>query len=828
MNSVQHIRSEIEKIGYSAIEEDYVFSDVFAPSGRNETVRLAAFTHKPPSYRNAAFGVIERPQHTAALTNDYRALGAPLLFVIQGQDVAVWQVRSEGGPRLVTRASQEKLPALFNEFGERWRPLSIQRAKSIGQVNRSYQLSFVDAGLLIAIEGEIHPRLDQLIRDTLAEAFDPQTAVRTIDPRSFFRTVFRLIAAKILNDKSHPLARSWNSDDVRTILDATSRYYDLPLLGRHIDPAAYSVFTGAWNRMRSSINFQNISSDDLAYIYENTLVTKETRKRLGTHSTPWRVAEYLVDRLGLEDYKPENIYVYEPCAGAAVFLVSALRRLREELPSYWTDQQRHNFLIGHLFGDEIDSFAVEVAKLSLILADYPNHNGWQINEVDVFEGNRLAARMAQHNVIVCNPPFSSFSEREQKRYQIPKGRLKHSILLNAALDARPIALGFVLPRTFIREKTFFRERERIAQTYSSIELVDLPEGVFRESEVGAALLIARQLRQEARDPTSVSVISTEVVDRDRERFLKAGEVTAQRQALLHVRDLELGDLWIPPLESVWAYLKNNPRLESCVIPHLGARWIYDQQEAVADSPKEGLAPGVFATEDISQFKINRVRYLDINPAHLTHAKRRSWSEPKVIVNNGRHSRGPWRLAAAVDRSGLVFSQQLFGLWPRYTSIQLEAVSAILNSPLGKAFVATHSPSERFRLSTIRNLPLPANLPLELTALVTEYTLLLAEQERTPFRDESRLQRLLLETDAAVLAAYDLPPRLEKELLEFFRHSTRPVMHDWKHWFPERFSPFIPLHKFISDEYQISTTPWVNDIFTPLPEEEAAALRKYMD
>jgi hypothetical protein len=824
MTIAERLQNEFVKIGYSSIRQNYVFSDVFSSPPLDRTAELAAFTHTPPSYRNAALAIVSDVTNRATdqLVSEYRALGAPLVFVIEGNQVSVWQVRSEERPRLIARMSPDNLPALFGEFGDHWRPQAIQRAKSIGHVNRSYQLDFVDAGLLVAIEGEVHAKLDRLIRETLAEALDAQNPARRVDARSLFRTVFRLIAAKILNDRSHPLAQSWNSDDIRTILDATSRYYDLPLLEGNIDARAYSVFSSAWQHIRSGINFQN-----LAYVYENTLVTRETRKRLGTHSTPWQVVEYVVDRLGLEDYEPENVNVYEPCAGAAVFLVAALRRLREELPSYWSDQQRHNFLIGHLSGDEIDSFAVEVAKLSLILADYPNHNGWQINEADVFEGDLLALRMGQHNVIVCNPPFGAITKSEQVRYRLPKGSLKHSILLNAALDARPKALGFVLPRTFIREKSFLNERQRVAEIYNSIELVDLPEGAFRESEAGAALLIARELRRQSRPPASISVTSTEVVNQDRERFLKTGEVTTQRRTLFPVENGRSADLWIPPLASVWDYLKDNPRLGKFVIPHLGERWTYNQQEAVADQPKEGFAPGVFGAEDVSQFKINHVRYLDVNPAHLTHAKRRSWSDPKVLVNNGRLSRGPWRLAAALDRSGLVFSQQLFGLWPRDPSIQLEAISAILNSPLGNAFVATHSPSERFRLSTVCNLPFPANLPLELSTLVNEYTSILAPQ-RIHFRDDSRLRRLLLEIDAAVLRAYDLPPRLEKELLEFFRHSKRPVIHEWHHWFPERFAPFIPLHKFISDEYQTATTPWVEDVFTPLPEEEAARLRKYMD
>src|SRR3546814_14897301 len=72
--------------------------------------------------------------------------------------------------------------------------------------------------------------------------------------------------------------------------------------------------------------------------------------------------------------------------------------MRDLLPVDWSDQQRHDFLVGRLAGDEIDSFACEVAALSLILADYPNQNGWHIAEADLFEDGILQHRMKERSV----------------------------------------------------------------------------------------------------------------------------------------------------------------------------------------------------------------------------------------------------------------------------------------------------------------------------------------------------------------------------------------------------------------------------------------------
>ena len=162
-----------------------------------------------------------------------------------------------------------------------------------------------------------------------------------------------------------------------------------------------------WRGIRNGINFRNISADDLAFVYENTFVTSEARAELGTHCTPRQMAEHIVRRLELWR-NPEQIRVYEPFTGAGVLLVAALRQLRTALPLEWTDAERHDFLTARLAGDELDEFACEVAKLSLILADYPNHNGWDVQQTDLFASKRLPERITPNTYVICNPPFEDF------------------------------------------------------------------------------------------------------------------------------------------------------------------------------------------------------------------------------------------------------------------------------------------------------------------------------------------------------------------------------------------------------------------------------------
>jgi hypothetical protein len=835
MISAPRLREEIAKIGYSAIEDDYVFSDVFAPSGASRKASLAAFTHTPPSYRNAALAVVYADHRESRdVVSDYRALGAPLLFVIEGNDVTIWQVRTHTGPFPLARAAQDDLSALFLKHSEAWNPRSIHLAKSLGQFDPAYQLDFVDLGLLVAIEGEIHAKLDRLLTQALSKAIDPQNDRALVNEELLFRAVFRFLAAKILNDRSHELARTWDTDRIESVLETISGYYGLSNLSIAPHGTDHAALVSVWEHLKRGINFQNISADDLAFVYENTLVTPDIRSRFGTHSTPRQVAEYVVRHLDLSNRELAELRVYEPFAGAASFLVSALRYLREGLPVEWTDSQRHDFLVQRLTGDEIDPFACEVAMLSLILADYPNRNGWQIYTTNLFENDVLSARMQEHNVILCNPPFEAFSEGDRQRYSFAQNSPSQAVAaLSAALDARPLALGFVLPRAFIVERQFAEQRRRIEALYGNVEMVELPDRIFRASKTEAALLIAKDLRPDG--SAVIRLRSTAVADRDRGKFLKTGETTVSRQLIRPVPDKPTGDLWIPPLHALWSYLEPNPTLGETFTVHRGIEWNYPQDAAWSDTPKPGYKRGLHSARGSQQYLIGQPVWLDCRAERLRGgALDWPWHKPKLIVNSIRLRRGAWRLAAALDESGLVCSQQFMGIWPKIPTdkARMLELAAILNGPLANAFLSVRSPQKGIRITAVRAIPLPTKPIERLPSLTMEYVHLL-EATKVPdimkdAQNESRLVELLSLIDAAVLEAYDLPPRLEHELLEHFRRSRRPVAHGWRHWYPEDFRAYIPLHRYLSDEYRVATSGWTLEVFKPLPEGEASALREYLD
>lgn len=831
MNALASIEHGLRDLGYGAgaLHRAYSFADVLDPSAETRTVALAAFTHTPESFRSAAFGVVQNePDSPAAITAN-RALGAPIFFSIDGDDIGVWAVGARKPPQLLERVSVSRLPDLFARYRDTWTPQALHRAKAVGLPRGPIQLDFIDLGLLPAIEQEVQHKLHQTMAEVL-ELLLPPSADRDSE-KAAFRLTFRLLAAKILIDREHPAASEWAQEDVSAVLDGIQRYYGLRLLGTDVAAVAADNIAAAWARLRRAITLRNISSDSLAFVYENTLVTADTRKLFGTHSTPRPVAEYVLSQIDLSRYDPEKVRIAEPFAGAGIFLVAALRELRDLLPPDWSAEQRHQFLVDHMAGAELDVFACEVATLSLILADYPNANGWHLRSTDLFEKGALETFLKDATVILCNPPFEDFTTDERREYSdaFAISPSKAMVALNAAIDAAPDALGFVLPRGVLQQTKYRKLRRRLAAAYGRVELVSLPDRIFEKATYPCALVIATDRRPEEDIAKSLRLSAKTVTDTGRARFLSDGAITSSRQA---VRAAPEGDLWIGELDALWSYLEDAPQLGNYADIFRGLQW-RTQRAGVFSEPGPMRERGIYKPADsLSPFRLANPVWLSTDPALNLYPGplTRPWDKPKVLINNQRSSRGPWRLAAAADDSGLWASQQFTGIWPT-ADYDIYVLAAILNGPLANAFVTEHSTDHDFTNVMLASLPLPCALDTAaLGEAVREYQAVLDEKQRTllPFDDgDARLNRLLVWIDALVLDGYDLPPRLERQLFAYFEGRERPTLHDFHGWLPKDLKGYVPLHEWLTRDHGPNRGTWVLDVFKPLPDEENDALLRFL-
>ena len=190
------------------------------------------------------------------------------------------------------------------------------------------------------------------------------------------------------------------------------------------------------------------------------------------------------------------------------------------------------------------------------------------------------------------------------------------------------------------------------------------------------------------------------------------------------------------------------------------------------------------------------------------------------------------MAAVSDLSGLVASQGFFGIWPTSDKLPLEALEAILNGPLANAFLTERASNQHFTNELLKLLPMPKKALNRVVEAVKRYHAAGRAAGAEALRDTDTveiLNRLLIEIDAEVLRAYDLPPRLERRLLEFFRghERERRVDHPFQGWLPEDFTAYMPLHEYLGPLVESNRGSWALEAFTPAPEEEAGILRQYI-
>ena len=195
-----------------------------------------------------------------------------------------------------------------------------------------------------------------------------------------------------------------------------------------------------------------------------------------------------------------------------------------------------------------------------------------------------------------------------------------------------------------------------------------------------------------------------------------------------------------------------------------------------------------------------------------------------MVNRQRSGANIWRIKGLIDFSGCPSTDSFLIIRPHQQfPLSLYAIFALVNSPYTSAYMFDNCMGRNNLEGTLGEMPIPFKGQdlSKLEALAKKYY----EFDHVKFAlgDEGKFKQnkkqCLLEIDAEILRLYNLPPRLEKELLDFFEGVQRKgVDFNFDRYYPEGFEAYIPLHIFISEEFQNSTVEnvkkWVEENRTP--------------
>ena len=709
-----------------------------------------------------------------------KPLGAPLVFVCS-QTALHWWKQGAKAPELLESIPADKVPKFFEEHREEFSPNAVYRAKTWGRFQSAYQLSFVDLGLMPLVEEQVGKSLDRLIEHNVSALKDRLGWGRVTDDqgRWLLQTVFWLVSGKILCDKQVAAFRDMNLDDVEDVFQRLANHYGTKPLAAGSRRKLEALQESARIISRHS-SLVLTTTESLAHVYENTLIEKQTRSSLGTHSTPSYLVDYTLGNLAdwIREIPTDERSVFEPASGHAAFLVSAMRLLTEMLPAGMeVPGRRGPYLRNRLHGSDLDPFALELARLSLTLTDIPNPDHWDLNVHDMFIDDHLAEQARRNTILLANPPFDNFTPREQRHYQNQGHAVrftnKCAEMLWRTLEHLPAGavFGVVAPQTLLHSENARDLRRFILKECELRELCLFPDGMFSFSDAESAVVIGRRKVVAGQN----QVRYRRVRERELESFRLHYSATFTRTVpqLRFSSDPTLS-LRVPDLEEVWNICAQNPTLSD--VATLGQGLIYHGKHLPPGSTTyseehfPNSRPGfVLFDHGLQLHQLPKRYWMNLDASVI----RRPMSgtavgNQQVLLNYAPASRGPWRMKALIDKQGHPITSRFIAVRPKGTSSSLEALWALLNSPVANAYAFAHLGKRDNIVGDIRKIPLPPKGSFERVNRAVETYLAAASSQVDP----AKLQKLLLIVDCEVLKLYSLPLKLEQSLLAVFTGYER--------------------------------------------------------
>lgn len=664
---IGRIKRNLERCGYSnrLLRMDYVYADNMG----SHTVPLAGFASPVHDFRTSCISVIKCQDLAgvrAEQVNKYRGLGAPVVFVCCNGTMQLWTIGREGAVWEGTFAN-DQLDDLFAKRKEDFKPDRLWRAKNLGRVDKDQQLGFVDIGLMPLLEDEMGKRLGGLMKrviGSLQEGFTEGQLQKDESQKWIFRAAFWLLCAKILKDKRARKFIHLNLSDIDAVLKAVTTHYGALEKVEIKTGKQRSALEVAADKINTFASLSNLTTEAFGYMYEHVLVDKKLRSALGIHATPSYLVDYIVWQLWpwIKQIPEDRRVVLEPACGHSPFLTGAMRLLRELFEG--DDKAFHKYAKRNLMGIERDSFAREIARLSLTMADIPNPNGWKILEGDIYRGDLLSKQAKKATILLCNPPFENFTPDEQNGFRAEGQQLrcfnKAAEMLWRTLPYMPedSVFGVILPLGFLHRENLAELRKTILSDFELSQICTLPENMFTFAKHKSVLLFGRKRIAGSRRGIGNEILYRCVPKEGLEKFKEKYEGRDQNILQSKFHNSPAFDLRIRELDAIWDYCETNfPRFDS--ISQGGKGLEYEGKNLPAGAKtfdKRRFAGAVkgyaLFNRDITLHGLPDEYWMNLTPQVI----RRpvcglATRNPRLLMNYARVGSGPWRIKALIDQEG---------------------------------------------------------------------------------------------------------------------------------------------------------------------------------
>jgi len=304
----------------------------------------------------------------------------------------------------------------------------------------------------------------------------------------------------------------------------------------------------------------------------------EVKKAGGVYYTPKYIVDYIVKNTVVEKIKnktPDQISklkICDPACGSGSFLLGAYQTLMNYNLDYYTKdknlkkalkenkiyqlkeneyrltiEEKHGILLNNIFGVDIDSQAVEVTKLSLLLklmeGESQESTGllfkfsdikllpdlsdnikcgnsligsdfYDTRQMSLFQDEETTRRInvfdwpqefpdifksGGFDIIIGNPPYTLIgSDRKEeqlyflKLYKMTSYKINSYLLFLekglSVLNDDNSYLGYIIPKSLVFNTYFAKTRKMLLENYVINEIIEIKDKVFTNAEVGDSIL----------------------------------------------------------------------------------------------------------------------------------------------------------------------------------------------------------------------------------------------------------------------------------------------------------------------------------------------------
>lgn len=585
-----------------------------------------------------------------------------------------------------------------------------------------------------------------------------------------------LLAARIFEDKNYFSDSEEQSRDAKKLLklaESKSNGFfrrviddDLAKLHKRFGANALNeILQRTLAHLTGPACFSLVTPEMLGDLYERALVANGHGGRKvnlkGIHYTPLSLAKHILRRIPIEELPPSRRYIADFACGSGSFLLAATERLRDAFDANEADAE--DTVLEHVqarvIGNDQDPIAILVARMRYLLTHWienrtsdgvptPNtlleENGLNLTP------NKLGG--ISPSVVVGNPPF-----QKSGHYQMANHFLRKAIELLAPGGF----LGMIMPAGFLkmRRQRCPETRRKLLETCELLEVWELPQGaVGLAARQAPCVIIARKTgtidnwEQGACLFKSGYSAQAEAVNAVREHARSTWTFVADslpgREGVPWLNDttyLNKYRLIASPLDEIWRRVDLTRTLGQICVGQsgtgidLGKKGVYsptkESQEFEAYlQNQDRLRPYFVLRQDWFDDPNTRGRFIQPTAGHRI--KRPLWElfrSPKVIVRCDINRNARIQVVAAFD-STKVFPEHHFRCfsvgvpsaltdWARniVQSASKQDVlfwlTAIINSPIGHAWIAMSSPPRGMHEDVLHSLPIPDRFDERIAGLV---------------------------------------------------------------------------------------------------------------